>query len=91
MELAESFADANSVVVSEVARLEQLAAEERLNPEKLMQDLKTLGKDAAYLPDVDSIVAHIAKGAQGGDVVCVFSNGGFGGIHGKLLERLGKS
>jgi len=27
---------------------------------------------------------------QGGDVVCVFSNGGFGGIHGKLLERLAR-
>jgi UDP-N-acetylmuramate: L-alanyl-gamma-D-glutamyl-meso-diaminopimelate ligase len=64
--------------------------EERLNPEKLMQDLKASGKDAAYLPDVDAIVAHVAKGAQGGDIVCVFSNGGFGGIHGKLLERLGK-
>jgi UDP-N-acetylmuramate: L-alanyl-gamma-D-glutamyl-meso-diaminopimelate ligase len=89
-ELAESFADANAVVVSEVARLEQIVPEERLNPEKLMQDLKTLGKEAAYLPDVDSIVAHVGKGAQGGDIVCVFSNGGFGGIHGKLLERLGK-
>jgi UDP-N-acetylmuramate: L-alanyl-gamma-D-glutamyl-meso-diaminopimelate ligase len=39
---------------------------------------------------VDSIVAHVAKGAQGGDIVVVFSNGGFGGIHGKLLERLGR-
>jgi UDP-N-acetylmuramate: L-alanyl-gamma-D-glutamyl-meso-diaminopimelate ligase len=89
-ELAESFAHANAVVVSEVARLEQLAPGERLNPEKLMHDLKTLGKDAAYLPDVDSIVSHVGKGAQGGDIVCVFSNGGFGGIHGKLLERLGR-
>ena len=89
-ELAESFADANAVVVSEVARLEQLPADERLNPEKLMQDLKASGKDAAYLPDVGSIVAHVAKNVMGGDVVCVFSNGGFGGIHGKLLDRLGK-
>ncbi|HEU6448938.1 MAG TPA: UDP-N-acetylmuramate:L-alanyl-gamma-D-glutamyl-meso-diaminopimelate ligase [Verrucomicrobiae bacterium] len=89
-ELAQSFADANAVVVSEVARLEQLPAEERLNPEKLMQDLKASGKDAAYLPDVNSIIAHVAKNVMGGDVVCVFSNGGFGGIHGKLLERLGK-
>jgi UDP-N-acetylmuramate: L-alanyl-gamma-D-glutamyl-meso-diaminopimelate ligase len=64
--------------------------EERLNPEKLMQDLKASGKNAEYLPDVDSIVAHVAKNAQGGDIVVVFSNGGFGGIHGKLLERLGR-
>jgi UDP-N-acetylmuramate: L-alanyl-gamma-D-glutamyl-meso-diaminopimelate ligase len=55
-----------------------------------MQDLKAAGKDAAYLPDVDAIVTHIAKGAQGGDVVVVFSNGGFGGIHGKLLAQLNR-
>ena len=78
------------MVVAEVARLEQIAPEERLNPEKLMQDLKTAGKDAAYLPDVDAIVAHVAKNAQGGDIIVVFSNGGFGGIHAKLLERLGR-
>jgi UDP-N-acetylmuramate: L-alanyl-gamma-D-glutamyl-meso-diaminopimelate ligase len=89
-QLVAAFSDADAVVVAEVARLEQIAAEERLDPEKLMQDLKTSGKDAAYLPDVDSIVTHIAKQAQGGDIVCVFSNGGFGGIHGKLLEQLGR-
>jgi UDP-N-acetylmuramate: L-alanyl-gamma-D-glutamyl-meso-diaminopimelate ligase len=42
------------------------------------------------LPDVDAIVAHVTKQTQGGDIVCVFSNGGFGGIHGKLIERLGR-
>src|SRR5689334_14415923 len=80
-EFATAFADADSVVISQVARLELLAPEERLNPEKLMLDLKSAGKNAAYLPDVDAIVAHVAKGALGGEVVCVFSNGGFGGIH----------
>ncbi|MGC9940247.1 MAG: UDP-N-acetylmuramate:L-alanyl-gamma-D-glutamyl-meso-diaminopimelate ligase [Verrucomicrobiota bacterium] len=89
-ELASSFADANSVVVAQVARLELLAPEERLDPEKLMQQLATSGKPAAYLPDADAIVAHVAKNVQGGDVIVVFSNGGFGGIHGKLLTRLGK-
>ena len=90
-ELASAFADADAVVVSEVARLEQIPISERLSPEKLMQDLKTSGKDATYLSDVDLIVTHVAKNAQGGDIICVFSNGGFGGIHGKLLERLGKT
>lgn len=89
-ELAAAFADADAVVVSEVARLDQLAVGERLNPEKLMQDLKSSGKNAAYLTDVDAIVGHVGSNAQGGDVICVFSNGGFGGIHGKLLERLGR-
>ncbi|HEX7652346.1 MAG TPA: UDP-N-acetylmuramate:L-alanyl-gamma-D-glutamyl-meso-diaminopimelate ligase [Verrucomicrobiae bacterium] len=89
-ELAESFADANGVVISQVARLDQLAPEERLNPEKLMQDIQATGKPTAYLADVDAIVNHLGKNAQGGDVIVVFSNGGFGGIHGKLLARLGK-
>jgi UDP-N-acetylmuramate: L-alanyl-gamma-D-glutamyl-meso-diaminopimelate ligase len=88
-ELPKSFWDADVVVVAQVARLEQIPAEERLNPERLMQDIRALGKPAEYLPDVDSIVAHVARSVQGGEVVCVFSNGGFGGIHGKLLERLG--
>lgn len=90
LELAESFAQADGVIVAQVARLELLKPEERLDPQMLMADLKAAGKDVAYLPDADSIVAHLASKAQGGDIVVVFSNGGFGGIHQKLLERLGR-
>ena len=89
-ELVEAFADADAVVVSQIARLELLPPEQRLDPARLMNDLKGTGKTAAYLPDVDAIVAHIAATTQGGEVVCVFSNGGFGGIHTKLLDRLSK-
>jgi len=87
-ELATAFADADAVVLSEVARLEQVPAAERLDPARLMQDLQSGGKSAAYLPDADAIVEHLRKSASGGDVVCVFSNGGFGNIHAKLLDRL---
>ena len=87
-ELADSFVDADGVVVSQIARLELLKPEERLSPEKLMQDIGATGKPTAYLPDADAIVAHMSKLAQGGDVIVVFSNGGFGDIHKKLLQRL---
>jgi UDP-N-acetylmuramate: L-alanyl-gamma-D-glutamyl-meso-diaminopimelate ligase len=53
-----------------------------------MQDIKSSGKPAEYLPTVETIVEHVKKQASGGDVVCVFSNGGFGGIHQKLLSAL---
>ena len=89
-ELADSFADADAVIVSQVARLEMLAPEERLDPAKLLQQINASGKTAAYLPDADAIVDHVGQHAKGGDVVVVFSNGGFGGIHGKLLQRLGR-
>ena len=87
-ELAEAFADADAVVISQIARLELLQPGERLDPTLLMADIKNLGKASAYLPDADAIVDHVGKGAEGGDVICVFSNGGFGNIHNKLLDRL---
>jgi UDP-N-acetylmuramate: L-alanyl-gamma-D-glutamyl-meso-diaminopimelate ligase len=89
-ELAEAFSEADAIVLSEIARLNLLKPEERLDPVKLMQDLQSSGKPAAYLPDADAIVAHLKKSASGGDVVCVFSNGGFGDIHNKLLAQLGR-
>ena len=88
-ELVDALERADLIVVAEVARLEQLRPEERLDPEKLMQDLRRTGKPAAYLPTVDAIVDHLATQARPGDVVCCFSNGGFGGIHSRLLARLG--
>jgi UDP-N-acetylmuramate: L-alanyl-gamma-D-glutamyl-meso-diaminopimelate ligase len=87
-ELVDALERADQIVVAEVARLEQLQPNERLNPDKLMQDLRLAGKPAAYLPTVESILDHVAAGAKQGDVVCVFSNGGFGGIHDRLLQRL---
>lgn len=89
-ELAASFGDADAVVVSQIARLELLAPEDRLNPERLMQDLRGAGKSAEYLPDADTIVSYLVREARGGDVICVFSNGGFGDIHAKLLQGLSK-
>ena len=89
-EMVSAFADANGIVLAQVARLEQLKPEERFNPEQLMKDLAATGKPAAYLKDVDAIVAHLKKEAQGGDVVCVFSNGGFGNIHARLLDVFGR-
>jgi UDP-N-acetylmuramate: L-alanyl-gamma-D-glutamyl-meso-diaminopimelate ligase len=87
-ELADAFADADAVVISQIARLELLQPGERLDPALLMKNIQDAGKASAYLPDADAIVNHVGKGAEGGDVVCVFSNGGFGNIHNKLLDRL---
>jgi UDP-N-acetylmuramate: L-alanyl-gamma-D-glutamyl-meso-diaminopimelate ligase len=87
-ELADSFADADEVVVAQVARLELLAPDQRLDPQQLMQDLKKSGKAAAYLPDVGTIVNHVLARVEGGEVIVVFSNGGFGGIHDRLLSGL---
>lgn len=39
--------------------------------------------------DLDAMVQHISNSAKFGDHLLVMSNGGFGGIHTKLLDKLG--
>ena len=87
-ELGECFADADIVCISQVARLEQIPPAERLNPEKVVESIRRQGKAAHYLPGVDEIVETVKRDSKQGDVIVVFSNGGFGGIHEKLLREL---
>lgn len=46
------------------------------------------GKRAQTAADIDTLVAQVVAAARPGDQVVCMSNGGFGGIHAKLLERL---
>ena len=87
-ELAEALSLAKRVVVAEIARLEQVPEEERLDPARLMEDIRTAGTKADYLPTSDEIVTHVTVQAESGDILCVLSNGGFGNIHQKLLAAL---
>ncbi len=50
--------------------------------------LAPLGTRAEVANDLDALVASIAREARSGDSVLVMSNGGFGGIHDKLLRAL---
>ncbi|MBL8486687.1 MAG: UDP-N-acetylmuramate:L-alanyl-gamma-D-glutamyl-meso-diaminopimelate ligase [Rhodocyclaceae bacterium] len=52
--------------------------------------LAPLGGKAATFDDLDALVAAVAADALAGDQILVMSNGGFGGIHGKLLEALAR-
>jgi UDP-N-acetylmuramate: L-alanyl-gamma-D-glutamyl-meso-diaminopimelate ligase len=61
---------------------------ERLSAEALIEDLRTAGVDARYIPDTSEIVRAVAKDAQNGDLVIVMSNGGFDDIHQKILSAL---
>ena len=47
-----------------------------------------LGVRARCEENLDTLVAAIVAEAKAGDHIVVMSNGGFGGIHGKLLDRL---
>jgi UDP-N-acetylmuramate: L-alanyl-gamma-D-glutamyl-meso-diaminopimelate ligase len=56
----------------------------------LSDALKPLGNIAHSFDQVDYMVNAIVQAAQPGDHILVMSNGGFGGVHAKLLEALGK-
>ena len=86
-DFARAFGSADEVVIAGVFR-STLPEPERLSAEQLVSDLVGRGQRARYIPTVEEIVDTVAREAREGDVVVLMSNGGFGGIHGKLLQAL---
>lgn len=87
-ELVGALAEADRVVIAAVYRPESIPESERLEPQRVIDGLTAQSKPALLLPTADEIVATIGPQLQKGDVVVVMSNGGFGGIHERLLEKL---
>ncbi len=86
-DFARAFAGADQVVLASIFR-SSLPPEERLSEATLVSDLQRRGVAARHLPTVETIVAQVAAEAREGDLIVVMSNGGFGGIHGRLLDAL---
>jgi UDP-N-acetylmuramate: L-alanyl-gamma-D-glutamyl-meso-diaminopimelate ligase len=84
---ARAFGDADETIIAAVFR-SSLPDSERLSAEQLVADLEATGRHARHVPDVDSIVEVISREHRDGDRVVLMSNGGFGGIHGKLVDAL---
>ena len=55
----------------------------------LKSALAPLGAKLHLADTVDALCAGLAAAARPGDQILVMSNGGFGGLHGKLLAALG--
>ena len=88
-DLANALSKADLVVVPAVPDPEKVAEQDRLDPHKLVSDIQASGTSCWYLETVDEIVAQVVSESREGDTVAVLSNGGFGGIHQKLLDNLG--
>jgi UDP-N-acetylmuramate: L-alanyl-gamma-D-glutamyl-meso-diaminopimelate ligase len=86
-DFARAFGHADDVIVAAVYR-SSLPEAERLSPEELVSDLVAAGRRARYIPSIDDIVETLARERRDGDLVVLMSNGGFGGIHQKLLAAL---
>jgi UDP-N-acetylmuramate: L-alanyl-gamma-D-glutamyl-meso-diaminopimelate ligase len=88
LDLVESLALADQVVLAAVFKLESIPAPERLHPEHVVAALTMRGTPASVLADADAIVEAIAPQLRAGDVVAILSNGGFGNIYRKLPDAI---
>jgi len=86
---ANAFASADYIVIAAVFDSQKVTEKGRaLDTRALIDAISQQGKPALALPDADQIVAHIVPELRSGDVVAIMSNGGFGGIHEKILNAL---
>src|ERR1043166_9050984 len=86
----QAFQHADHVIIAGVFNPEDAKrfGDTLLDVEKLVADIAVSGKTANTFADADAIVEHLAPVMIDGDVIAVMSNGGFGGIHDKLLNTL---
>ena len=87
-ELEDSLSQADGVFISEVPNPEKVPDGELLDVESVIENLSSRGKEAFIGLSSDDIVNKLIPLTSSGDTIVVLSNGGFGGIHEKLLEAL---
>ena len=86
---ARAFEPADYVVIASVFDSTKATEKGRvLDTHRLIEDIAARGTPAHQIEGADQIVSHLAPELRAGDVVAVMSNGGFGGIHDKLLAAL---
>ena len=89
---ARAFESADYVVIASVFDSSKVTEKGRaLDTAALIEAISKQNKPALALPGADEIVAHLIPELRSGDIVAIMSNGGFGGIHEKLLSKLESS
>jgi UDP-N-acetylmuramate: L-alanyl-gamma-D-glutamyl-meso-diaminopimelate ligase len=84
-----ALASADEVVLAPVYAPEKVPEGQRLDVEKLAADLRGQEIPACVMSGADATADHLAKRAGPGDTVVIMSSGDFGGLHDRLLARLG--
>ena len=86
-----AFRGADEIVFASLFRPDRYTKETALDLEQLVRDLASTGKAAKQLKNADAIVQDLVPRLGDRDVVLVMSNGGFDGIHQKLLDALARN
>ena len=85
---AEAFAAADRVFLSTPPFRHNDNPENFMDVDQLVSDISAEGVPAAAFAGADELLPHLVGVARPGDAVLIMSNGGFGGLHEKLLEAL---
>src|SRR4029453_5195451 len=86
-DFGQAFGGADEVLLAPVFR-STLPEDERLSIPRLVHDLRHLGQSARATESIDEIIDIVVREHRPGDLVLIMSNGGFGGIHPRLLRSL---
>jgi UDP-N-acetylmuramate: L-alanyl-gamma-D-glutamyl-meso-diaminopimelate ligase len=86
-DFVEAFEPADEVVVAPVFKT-TIAEDRRLSPDDLAKAIRARKRSARAAPSTAAIVDEVSREARDGDLIVVMSNGGFDGIHDKLLDAL---
>jgi UDP-N-acetylmuramate: L-alanyl-gamma-D-glutamyl-meso-diaminopimelate ligase len=85
---ARAFTAADRVIVAASHLPGKVPEGLRLSEAGLVEGIRREGAEADFIPTVDEIVRALVAEVRPGDRIAILSNGGFGGIHDKLLRAL---
>jgi UDP-N-acetylmuramate: L-alanyl-gamma-D-glutamyl-meso-diaminopimelate ligase len=89
-DFARAFVEADLTLVAAAHLPGKVPEGQRLSEADLVAGIVAAGGRARFVPEVDEIVAVVRDEARERDRIAVLSNGGFGGIHEKLLAALAR-
>ncbi len=84
----EAFLETDVAIIADVHLPQKAPEGHRFSPDQLVQDLRGHNVEACHISGVGNIITYLKTYLQPGDIVLIMSNGGFGGIHAKLLKAL---
>lgn len=87
-EYANAFGAADQVIIAQPFDQSRIPEEERFSSDALVSDLNERGIEAITLAEPGQIARTLGVRAHPKDVVAILSNGGFGGLHGQLIDIL---
>jgi UDP-N-acetylmuramate: L-alanyl-gamma-D-glutamyl-meso-diaminopimelate ligase len=87
-EYARAFSDADRVVIAPLYRPDKVPESERLSLERVIDRLRRAGFEAETCAIGEPMLSLLEESVEEGDVLLFMSNGDFGGVPDRLVERL---